>query len=77
MVAEPVVVERLALEDVEPGPEEPARIEGFDQCELIDDRPPRRVDQDRPRLRISGQGGGVDQVMGAVVEVAVEAQEVD
>ena len=49
VVAEPVVVERLALEDVDPGAEQVARVEGLDQRLLVDDRAPRRVDQDRAR----------------------------
>ena len=49
MAAEPVVVERLALDDVEPRAREVAGIERLEQRVLVDDRPSRGVDQDRRR----------------------------
>ena len=75
MVAQPVVVERLALDDVEARGGELARIEGLEQRGLVDDRPARRVDQDRARPH-PRERPGVDQVAGRRVEVAVQADEV-
>ena len=46
MQAQAVVVERLALDDVEAGGGDVARVEGIEERGLIDQRPTRRVDQD-------------------------------
>ena len=43
------VVKRLLLDHVEPGAGDVARVEGFEQSGLVDDRATRRVDEDRAR----------------------------
>ena len=74
MEAEPVVIERLPFRDIDPGAQQVARVERLDQGVLVDDRPPGRVDQDRPATH-PGQRLGVDHVVGRRVQVAMEADE--
>src|SRR2546423_5356198 len=72
---EPWVDPGLVLEDVDPGAGDPALLERAHERGLVDDRPPRRVDEER-RLLHEPEGALVDEVPGLRQERRVQADEV-
>src|SRR5262249_8971424 len=65
----------LSFDDIESSPSQTARIQLLEQGELIDDRAACRVDQEGAGTHAC-QCAGIDEVVGRVVEVAVQADEV-